>query len=731
MIPHNSIARRDEVGKSMATVLAVDDDAENLADLVALLDPDYQVLAAKSGERALQLAAATPQPDLILLDMKMPGMDGYAVISQLKANALTRNIPVLFVTAKDQAEDEQRGLTLGAADYIVKPWRNEVVRSRVRTHLELKRAQEWLARQDAILAHEVATRTAEFQSILASAREGIFGTNEQGQISFINPAAAEMLGYGPDELLGCHSRAVFHHAPLAGSPRLFNDCLITSAYAAGEAICDCECVFWRKDGSALPVEFSCMPLRRNGALAGSVVTFKDIAERKHYLAELERRSRYDELTGLPNRHLLAERQEMALERCKSENQPLAMLLIKLGQLKEINDTLGRDVGDLVLKNAANALADLTPESDTLARLSGDEFIMLHSGGESSAAMLAQSLMHQSSLGTSVGNRRLHLSAHIGIALFPRDGDNAEILRINAAAAMQKAKSTLQNAFRFYSAEMNARSLERLDTTNDLRLAIERNELVVFYQPQVSLFNGEIIGCEALIRWRHPRRGLVPPGEFIAIAEETGLIVPIGEWVLRTAFRQNKAWHDAGLSTVPMAVNISPRQFAIQDLPSLIRTVVNENELDPDMMELELTESAVMTDVDAFFNAARGLKHLNVALAIDDFGTGFSSLNHLKRLALDRLKIDISFIRDLTQDANSATIVRAIISLAHSLNLSVLAEGVETEAQLNFLRAAGCDDIQGYYFSRPVPADDFEVLLREHRKLNMAGLAGHEKRTLLI
>lgn len=714
-----------------ARILVVDDNSESLAFLVALLDPAYQVLAAKSGERALQLATAAPQPDLILLDMIMPEMDGYMAISRLKANPLTRSIPVLFVTAKDRDEDERRGLALGAVDYIVKPLRPEIILARIHTHLELKRAKDMLAHRNDMLEHEVVARANEIQSILRSTREGIFGTNDRGLITFINPAANKMLGYAHDELLGQHSNVVFDHSGSIDSSHPIQESLDLGNHASEELICDREGAFRHQDGRALPVEFSRMPLQRNGMFAGSVVTFKDISERKRHLDELERKSNYDDLTGLPNHRLLAERLEEALGRCRRENVTLSVLLVKLGHLKEINDTLGRNVGDMVLKNAAHALTNVIPGQDTFARLIGDEFVVVHLGPENSAAELAHNIIHRSSLGLLVADRLLYISAHVGISIFPRDGESAELLHKNAAAALKSARSALQDTFRFFDREMNADALKRLDTVNELRHAIERKELVVFYQPQVSLHSGEINGCEALVRWQHPQRGLVAPGEFIDIAEDTGMIIPIGEWVLRSASEQCKKWHASGLSAIPVAVNISPRQLATQDLTSLLKAVLAKVELDPSLMELELTETAVMTDVDAFISAARGLKKLDVSLAIDDFGTGFSSLNHLKRLPLDRVKIDISFIRDVIQDANSATIVRAIISLAHSLNLSVLAEGVETGAQLDFLRAANCDDIQGYYFSRPVPAEEFELLMREQRKLDMSPCADVENRALLI
>jgi EAL domain-containing protein (putative c-di-GMP-specific phosphodiesterase class I)/ActR/RegA family two-component response regulator len=316
-------------------------------------------------------------------------------------------------------------------------------------------------------------------------------------------------------------------------------------------------------------------------------------------------------------------------------------------------------------------------------------------------------------------------------VFPKDGDEREALLRNAAASMIKAKSAGGNRYAFYTTAMNSRSLERLELENGLRRALAQGELVVYYQPQVSLRTGEMIGAEALVRWQHPERGLIMPSHFIALAEESGLIMPLGEWVLRTACAQNKTWQDLGLPAITVAVNMSARQFAAQNVVKLAADTLKTTGLAPNHLELELTESVVMADAEAFIKATEDLKGLSITLSIDDFGTGFSSLNYLKRFAIDRLKIDQSFVRDITTDVNSAAIAQAIISLGHHLKFAVIAEGVETEGQLNFLRRRDCDEIQGFYFSRPLPAAEFEQLLREQRRLTFATGAALPSRTLLL
>lgn len=710
------MARNSLKPSDKQTILVVDDSAENLMVFTELLLPTYQVLAANSGARALELAVGDPRPDLILLDVMMPEMDGYTVLAHLYENPATRDIPVIFVTAMNTAEDEQQGLDLGAADYITKPLRPPIILARVRTQLELKRARDWLKNQNAFLEAEVARRVAENELILASAGEGIYGTDINGIVNFINPAATSMLGYEKDELLGQDAHGTIHHSRPDGTPDAAEDCPLYNALAAGMRILNKDDLIWRKDGSPLPVAISSMPIHRDGKLLGAVVTFMDVSERNAYLAQLEQQSNYDVLTGLPNRNLLRDRLTQAIERGKQNNGELAVILLGLDRFKEINDSLGHDIADQALQRLSKRLRETLQELDTLARVAGDEFVILVSGGELIASMISHAILLNLAKSLSIGDHELFLAASIGIALFPKDGNDGESLLRNAAAAMYKVKAAGGGSFRFYASAMNAKSLERLDMTNDLRRALQRDELVLYYQPQLNLRSGEIIGCEALLRWRHPQCGLVLPGQFIPLAEDTGLIVSIGEWVLRTACLQNKAWQDAGLVAVTMSVNMSAHQFAAQNVVEMVDSILQETGIEPSTLELELTESAAIADAEEFVHTTERLKRLHITLSIDDFGTGYSSLSYLKRFAIDRLKIDISFVRDITRDPNSASIALAIISLAHNLKLSVIAEGVETAAQLNFLRSRGCDEMQGFYFSKPVPAAEFEQLLREQRKL---------------
>jgi diguanylate cyclase (GGDEF)-like protein/PAS domain S-box-containing protein len=715
-----------------ATLLIVDDTPENLDVLADLLQPNYAVCAANNGARALSIAAGDPKPDLILLDIMMPEMDGYAVLERLRSNPATRDIPVIFVTALTDSEDEQRGLDLGAVDYITKPIRPAIVLSRVRTHLELKQARDRLLNENVYLEAEVARRNRQRELILMSAGEGIYGTDKAGNITFINAMATAMLGFSRDELLGCNAHAALHNHRSDGSPYPASECPLMNCLTGNIVVRNLEETFWRKDGSSLQVEFTCQPITEADELIGTVVTFRDISERKRYLAEIERKSNFDDLTGLPNRNLLADRLAQGLDRCSDAQKMLVVLMVNIDRFKSINDSLGHAAGDAVLREAALRLAAKTPAGITLARTEGDEFVLVAEIDDLDAvARLAQAILAELGQPYRIDEREFFLTASIGIALHPRDGDHGEGLMQNASAAMVKAKVAGGNKYSFYSAEMNARALERLDLENGLRHAIDSGELLLHYQPQLSLKSGAIIGVEALVRWQHPERGLIAPAEFIPLAEESGLIVPLGEWVLRTACSQNRAWQAAGLPPITVAVNLSARQVAAQDLLQLAETVLRETQLEAKYLELELTETMVMADAEAFIHATERLKGLSVTVSIDDFGTGFSSLSYLKRFSIDRLKIDQSFVHDLTQDPNSAAIAMAIISLSHNLGLSVIAEGVETEAQLNFLCARNCDEIQGYHFSRPLPAAELESLLRSGRKLALPSHVNASSRCILL
>jgi diguanylate cyclase (GGDEF)-like protein len=492
---------------------------------------------------------------------------------------------------------------------------------------------------------------------------------------------------------------------------------------------------YRKDGSLFWNELSLAPVcDAAGQATHFIGIINDVTERVDYETQLEHQANHDALTGLANRNLLADRMEQAITYAHRANRLVAVMLLDLDRFKVVNDSLGHGTGDALLKVVAERLNACVRPGDTVARLGGDEFVVVMAdvANENDVAPLVRNVLDSLAHDITVAGHDVVATASIGIALYPRDGDEAASLLKNADVAMYRAKELGRNSFQFYTPEMNARTLQRLELETGLRRALERNELVLFYQPKVELRRGQVVGAEALIRWRHPLLGMVSPADFIPLAEETGLIVPIGEWVIGTACAQLKAWQDEGLGDISVAVNLSARQFGQEDLPRVVAQALRLNGVAAHCLELEVTESAVMQDPERTVATLRELKQIDVRLSLDDFGTGYSSLNYLKRFPIDTLKIDQSFVRDITTNPDDAAIAVAVISLAHSLKRRVVAEGVETEAQLNYLRRQGCDEMQGYYFSRPVPADEFAAMLREGRSLPLGAAAASEAaQTLLL
>jgi diguanylate cyclase (GGDEF)-like protein len=429
---------------------------------------------------------------------------------------------------------------------------------------------------------------------------------------------------------------------------------------------------------------------------------------------VQHQAHYDLLTDLPNRMMFHDRLTIALAHANRYRKMLAVLFVDLDRFKTIVDTLGHALGDAILRGVAERLNSCLEEGDTLARLGGDEFVILlpqiHRADK--AVKLAQKVLEVLRPAFHFSGHELHITTSIGISLYPYDGEDADTLLKNADTALYRAKEQGRNNYQLYTPAMNARAFERLALENALRRALERKEFLLHYQPQVDLHSGAIVGVEALLRWQHPDLGLVYPAEFIPIAEETGLIVPLGDWVLRTACHQAKIWQKAGLPTMSVAVNLSARQFQQQDLVDSVAKIIKESGLDPRWLELEITESIAMQNADYTIVVLRDLKEMGIQISMDDFGTGYSSLSYLKKFPIDTLKIDQSFIRDLSSDPNDAAIANAVIVLAHSLKLKVVAEGVETPEQEAFLKEHQCDRMQGYLFSTAVAPDILEALIRQ-------------------
>jgi diguanylate cyclase (GGDEF)-like protein len=446
---------------------------------------------------------------------------------------------------------------------------------------------------------------------------------------------------------------------------------------------------------------------------GRIWYFRDITDRKLAEERVQFLAFYDALTGLPNRTLLQDRLTKALASARRRKDKVAVLFLDLDRFKDINDSLGHSVGDLLLKEVAERLKTWGREQDTVARLGGDEFLITLTQVKDApdAAVATERLMDAMTAEFVIQGHSLHVSCSIGISIFPEHGADCETLIKNADTAMYRAKDGGRNNFRFFTEDMNVQAVERLSLENSLRSALAKNQLFLMYQPQMDIATESIVGLEALLRWQHPELGLVPPDKFIRIAENSGLILPIGEWVLRTACSQARKWQDEGLPVVSVAVNVSAVQFRQENFCELIRKVLHESGLAPQYLELELTESLLLVDEGVTFSVLQELRAMGLTLAIDDFGTGYSSFNYLRLFRISKLKIDRSFIRDVTVNPDDAAITAGIIGMAKSLKLKVLAEGVENEAQMLFLRAHRCDEIQGYYFSKPLTIDKVAEKLR--------------------
>jgi diguanylate cyclase (GGDEF)-like protein/PAS domain S-box-containing protein len=525
-----------------------------------------------------------------------------------------------------------------------------------------------------------------------------------------NSAALQMFGYPPGALI-LHPADISPPNQADGtSSRTVVEQKMASAFLNGKE--RFEWLHQRKNGSVFPAEVCLTALTLSGQ-PKLLATVRDITDRKAAEERIQYLAYFDSLTGLPNRMLLRDRLTKAIGDARRQKYKIALLFIDLDRFKDINDSLGHSVGDLFLQNVAERLSGWAREQDTVARLGGDEFLIMltHVKEISDAAVAAERLMGAMNAEFVVEGHPLNVSCSIGISVFPEQGADCETLIKNADAAMYSAKADGRNSFRFFNENMNAQAAERLTLENSLRSALGRNQLFLMYQPQMDIATGRITGLEALLRWQHPELGLVPPDKFIRIAENSGLIVPIGEWVLRTACSQARKWQDEGIPTISVAVNVSAVQFRQAGFCDLVRKVLEETGLLPEFLELELTEGLLLANADVTVSVLQELKAMGVTLAIDDFGTGYSSFSYLRQFHVNNLKIDRSFINDVATNQDDAAITAAIISMARSMKLKVIAEGVENEAQMSFLRAHQCDEIQGYYFSKPLAADKVADKLR--------------------
>ena len=550
-------------------------------------------------------------------------------------------------------------------------------------------------------------KEAQFRATMEVAQVGIF-LLQDALFRYVNPFLLQLFGYSEEEVVGILGPLDLIVAEDQGM--VWEQMRLREAGEQGQPY---EVTGLRKDGSTFPAVILGSPSVYDGRPA-SVGTVQDVSAQKQAEQRVRELADFDPLTGLPNRRLLRDRCTQLLAAAERDGTEMALVFIDLDHFKRVNDSLGHSVGDDLLCAVAQRLSGTVRKVDTLARLGGDEFIIALPGGHASAAAdVASRMLDVCAAPFLVAGHELTVTPSLGISLYPVDGTDFEALLRNADAAMYKAKEAGRNAFRFYSSEMNVATLKHLLMESGLRRGLGAHEFVLHYQPLVQVESGAIVGVEALIRWQNPELGLIGPDQFIHVAEDIGLIIPIGEWVLREACRQVRAWQDSGLPPLMVAVNVSPVQFRQAGFVETVAGVLAATELEARFLELELTERTVMHDAEQTLGTLRTLNRMGVELALDDFGTGYSSLAYLKRFPVGKLKIDRSFVRDLEGNSDDRAIASTILSMGHSLRLKVLAEGVETAEQYAILRDMGCELVQGYHFSRPLPADQFVAFLKQH------------------
>ncbi|HHJ38034.1 MAG: hypothetical protein AXA67_01675 [Methylothermaceae bacteria B42] len=684
-----------------------DDDMVRLLTRQALEELNLDIKEASNGVECLQHFKHA-QFDLVLLDLKMPEMDGFEVCAKLRQMPGGKDTAILVITGLDDHRSIHRAYELGATDFITKPINWPILVQRIRYIL---RAQKNL----------FALRENEF-TLSEAQRLAKLGNWDWNILDGTTRWSEEAL-----RILGRRGRLSYDDFIEAVHPddrKLVNDAFGNALKKGGSYTIEHRIL--HPDGSEkIVTSQGLVVLDELGRPTRFHNVIQDITKRKRAEEQIHRLSYYNERTGLPNRNLFTEQTNRALLIAQDRGQEVSLILLNLDRFKRINDSLGHTIGDDLLKYLAQRISDALHDSGLvknylnrengsyfLAHVNGDEFLITLRGTPNSSrvANFTRNLLKQLSRPIKLNGREIYITASAGIAIYPSDSQNLSELLKNADIALSHAKKAGGNCFRFYAAEMNSRALERLSLESRLNRALEKDELKVFYQPQIELATGKMVGMEALLRWQLPDGTIVSPADFIPLAEETGLIVPIGAWVLSTACSQLATWKTLGYQPVQIAVNLSPRQFSDKRLVETVRSALRVSSIQPDFIELELTESTIMQDADTARKILQKLKSLGIKLAIDDFGTGYSSMNYLKYFPLDSIKIDRSFIRDLDVDQCNIAIVKAIIALSHGLGLTTICEGVETEEQRQLLKELGSDQIQGFLISRPLPADQIVTFL---------------------
>jgi len=642
--------------------------------------------------------------DVVVVDLGLPDGQGLEVVR--RTHAAAPRIPLVVLTGLDDETLAAQALQEGAQDYLIKSQIDTFGTTRGLLRA-LRYSIERKALEDALFVEKERA-----QVTLNSIGDGVACTDLAGNLTFLNLVAEKLTGWSCQEAAGRPMAEVFRILDTANREVIPNP--MDRAVRVDQTVhLPANSILIRRDGFEIPIEDSVAPIHDGeGHAAGAVIVFRDVSVARAMALQMIHSAEHDFLTGLPNRMLLNDRISQAIALAPRHTKHVAVLFLDLDGFKHINDSLGHPIGDKLLQSVAKRLVECVRSSDTVSRQGGDEFVVLLSEVELSedAAITARRMLQAVAQAHPIDQHNLHVTTSIGVSVYPDDGPNAETLIKNADIAMYQAKEGGRQSFQFFKPAMNARAVERQAIEEGLRRAIERREFALHYQPKVDLMTGAITGAEALLRWTHPTRGLISPTHFIPVAEDCGLILPIGAWVVHEACTQARAWKDAGLPAITVAVNVSAIQFRYESFLSELIAVLRKTSLDPRSLELELTESVLMKQTASAATILKTLRASGIRIAIDDFGTGYSSLSYLRKFPVDAVKIDQSFVRQISTDGDDTTIVKAVIGMARGLKLRVIAEGVETLEELAFLRAYQCDEAQGYYFSRPLPAQRFATLL---------------------
>jgi diguanylate cyclase (GGDEF)-like protein/PAS domain S-box-containing protein len=717
----------DNASISIPNILIVDDTPNNLRLLSETLTRQgYQVQCAISGSLALTGVQVNP-PDLILLDIRMPQMDGLEVCRRLKAENATREIPIIFLSALDDAFDKVQAFQVGAVDYITKPFQVEEVLARVKTHLAVQQTRAEILNLNADLERRVEERTqtlmqlnqelraseARFRMVANAVPALIWTADLDGQCNFLNTRWLEFTGRSLEQDLGAGWLDNIHPDDRLPYQQIYQAAFEhRQPFSLEYRLRTASRVYRWVLGTGVPL------FQENQEFLGFIGSCVDIDDRKQVERQLIHDALHDILTNLPNRALLMERLQLSLNRLQRyANEHFAVLFLDLDRFKLINDSLGHLAGDRLLIQFASRLSAVVRPTDLLARLGGDEFVLLIESieGIHEAVHVANRILQQMRSPFWVEGQEIFISTSIGIVLSESGyHEVSEILR-DADTAMYQAKAQGKARYEIFNPEMHQAALKQLRLENDLRRAFEQQQFLLYYQPIMNLQTQRLIGLEALIRWQHPERGLVSPDDFIAVTEETGLIVALGEWVLRTACHQVALWQQQfTCPDLQVSVNLSAKQLQDNGLLETVDRILRETHLSAHSLVLEITESMLIDDVETVIQLLKQFNDRAIRLHIDDFGMGYSSLSYLQRFPIHALKIDRYFIQNLNLDLNAnplnTDVVKAMIALSHALKLDVIAEGIETEAQITMLKAAGCTSGQGYFFAQPLPVEEIELLL---------------------